>query len=131
MTKKLSKKRQNELLRKARYFNAYMITKKGHPFLIQSSGNSRACKPTHWSVSIHGMEIKGGAWYEHGSKWFCYTGKEQKAQQKQAALDWIEERFPGMEMVHPPLSHSRSDLVPKEDLEAALAVAISKAEEEE
>ena len=118
--KKMSRRAQAELLRKARIFNDHGITQKGHPFFSFDANDRLTMKPSRWSLCVKGRKFKG-PWYQNGSLWFCCNGVEERKQKKQEALKWIEEHFPGVEMAPSPFF--RLSFVPKQDLEEALKFA--------
>ena len=107
-------------LRAARFFNAHDITADGQPMLSYRAAAPRSCLTSAWMIRVKGQTIKG-PWYDRGAKSFSVGFGVSRKEVKDAALTWIAERFPDIEMVSNPLR--RMSYVPKQDLAAAMAKA--------
>lgn len=107
-----------EALNKVKIHNCYDIVSKGSPMVHVQSSSARSCLPNAIVLSIKERSFKNVAWYQHGNKWFVYTGKEERDEAYKKAFELIEKLFPGIKMVKSPFD--RFGYVPEVDLNKAL-----------
>lgn len=97
----MNQKQLRERLRAARIFNEHGIARlaqglglSGVYLKYRPQETGRAYQSAAWQVVHVGFQTDpGGYWRDHGHKTFDVRGREQKDEQRAAAIGWASERY--------------------------------------